>query len=277
MRIYVSTSCLRNCGDLSNVLDTYTNAGIRDIEIGSSHNYIEDADELLKRYPDAKFVIHNYFPPPKDPFMMNLAAQDEDIRQRSLDVCRRAIELCSRRGTEFYSFHPGFRVTGALDMDFSLSGKIVPYEDAFRNFTRSLEKIISYAREHRIKVAVENLEHKNNAYMMTRPDEFARVLEVFPEVFVLLDLGHLKIASRRLCFTIEEFISCVQGSVVGMHVHDNDGRSDLHMDPSRSDLLEYISQIDFDNIILESRNMGIGEIVRCLNALRSRCNLRLED
>ncbi|HOK58250.1 MAG TPA: sugar phosphate isomerase/epimerase family protein [Methanothrix sp.] len=271
MRIYISTSCLKNCRYLPEVLETYTNAGIRDVEIGSSHSYIEDVDELLKRYSHAKFVIHNYFPPPKDPFMMNLAAQDENIRQRSLDVCRRAIELCSRIGAEFYSFHPGFRVAGTLDMNFSLSGRIIPYEDAFRNFTRSLEKIVSYSREHGIKVAVENLEHKNDAYMMTGPDEFTRVLEMFPEVFVLLDLGHLKIASRMLCFTVEEFISRVRGSVIGIHVHDNDGRSDLHIDPSKSELLEYISKISCSNIILESRNMSMAEILRCLKVLRSRC------
>lgn len=255
---------------LPQVLDAYTNAGIRHIELGSCHSYIEDIDELLKRYPDVEFVIHNYFPPPRDSFMMNLAAQDKIIRQQSLNICRRAIELCSYIGAEFYSFHPGFRIAGALGRDFSLSGKTIPYEEAFRNFTRSLDEILSYAREHKIKVALENLEHKNDAYMMTRPSEFTSVLEMFPELFLLLDLGHLKIASRRLCFTMEEFISCVHGRVIGVHVHENDSRSDLHLDPSKSELLEHISRINCDNIILESKNMTMTEIIRCVDSLWSR-------
>lgn len=275
MRIFVSTSCLKDSRDLPTVLDTYMKAGIRNIEVGSTHNHIEDVTELLNqyrnRYRDVKFVIHNYFPPPREPFVMNLAAQDENIRLRSLEVCRNAIELCSHIDAEFYSFHPGFRVVGTLGSDFGLSSTTVPYEVAFRSFTRSLEEIVSYARESGINVAVENLEHKNDAYIMTRPEELTRILEIFPELFVLVDLGHLKIASRRLCFKIEEFISCVHDRVIGIHLHDNDGKSDLHLMPLNSELLKYISQLECENIILESRNMDMTAVVSCLNALRLHC------
>jgi sugar phosphate isomerase/epimerase len=99
----------------------------------------------------------------------------------------------------------------------------VPYEEAYEAFSRSLEEILSFAREHGIGIAVENLEHKNDAYMMIRPEEFSRLQENFPELGVLLDLGHLKIASRRLGFRIEDFIYCVKDRVSGIHLHENDG------------------------------------------------------
>ena len=106
----------------------------------------------------------------------------------------------------------------------------MPYEEAYEAFSRSLEEILSFARERGIEIAVENLEHKNDAYMMTRPEEFSRLQEDSPELGVLLDLGHLKIASRRLVFKIEDFIYCVKDSVSGIHLHENDGLSDQHLD-----------------------------------------------
>lgn len=228
--IYISTSCLKGTGNLREILEVYSAHGIEKVELTGGLEYIQNLAGLLGHYPGTNFIIHNYFPPPREPFLMNLAAQDEKVRERSLAICKRAMDLCRRFGCGLYSFHPGFRVESTLGLDFDLSGrKPVPYRAAFCRFARSIEEISAYARSRGVPVALENLEHKNEAYMMTRPEEFARFQEIFPEVGVLLDLGHLKIASRRFGFEAKDLLRAVKGRVLAVHVHENDGIRDLQL------------------------------------------------
>ena len=56
--IYTSTSCLKNPKNITKVLDEYQKAGIKQVELGSVHEYF-DINEL-KKY-DFEFFIHNYF------------------------------------------------------------------------------------------------------------------------------------------------------------------------------------------------------------------------
>lgn len=74
--------------------------------------------------------------------------------------------------------------------------------------------------------------------MMTQPKDFEEMLDLFPDFGVLLDLGHLKIASRRLGFKMNDFIDVVKENVFGVHVHENDGKDDLHLEPMESEMVE---------------------------------------
>jgi sugar phosphate isomerase/epimerase len=269
LAIYVSTSCLKDGKDLFFVLDLYSKCGIQNIELGSNHDYVEGMEELLKRHSKKNFIVHNYFPPAKVPFMMNLAAQDERTRIKSVEVSKKAIDLCSRLGYPLYSFHPGFRVEKTLDSDFGLSSHIVPYEESFKRFLISLEEIAEYARKAKVSIALENLEHKHEAYMMTRPFEFKMFLETFPNMGVLVDLGHLKIASQKFGFCIEDFLGVVRYNIAAMHIHENDGRGDLHTEPTNSGLLRYLNYVNCDKIILECRGLSIDRIIRGLDTLEN--------
>ncbi len=72
--IYVSTSCLKGTGDLREILEVYRAHGIEKVELTGGLEYIQDPDGLLDHYSGTNFIIHNYFPPPCEPFLMNLAA-----------------------------------------------------------------------------------------------------------------------------------------------------------------------------------------------------------
>lgn len=70
MSIYVSTSCLKNPRNVINVLKEYEKADIDNVELGSIHAHFDVRD--LKKF-NFNFLIHNYFPPPKNAFNFNLA------------------------------------------------------------------------------------------------------------------------------------------------------------------------------------------------------------
>jgi len=266
--IYISTSCLRYTRDLSEILFLYKKAGITNIELGSNHDYVEGIDALLNNYRECNFIIHNFFPPQKVPFILNLASGNKNIRNKSVEMCKKAIAICGRSNIPLYSFHPGFRVKDTLGLDFSVKGPLIPYEMAFKNFIKSIDEILCYAKNVKVSVALENLEHRHDAYLMTKPDEFENFLAIFPEFYVLLDLGHLKIASLKLGFGVTDFIKSVKDNVIAVHIHENNGRVDNHLRPNRSKFIyDNIKYINCPNLILESRNLDITELMKELSEL----------
>jgi len=270
--IFVSTSCLSGMRDLGEILKIYSAHGIRNVELSGGLDYVDNVEGILRMYPHLNFIIHNYFPPVREPFIMNLAAQDELIRERSVTVCEKAIDLCLRFDCRLYSFHPGFRVEKTLDLNFEIHGKdLVSYDAAFGKFTRSIEDVLVYAKSRGVKIALENLEHKNEAYMMTRPEEFAHFQEIFPEVGVLLDLGHLKIASTRLGFKVNDFLRTVQDNVREVHIHENDGEKDLHREPKNGEVMSLLERVDCGTVVLECRNLNMEQIIHNLLALEQVC------
>ena len=56
------------------------------------------------------FIVHNYFPPPKDAFVLNLASLDSAIHERSFQHIKSSIKLASQLKSPYYSFHAGFLV-----------------------------------------------------------------------------------------------------------------------------------------------------------------------
>ena len=65
-------------------------------------------ENLSKLEKKAKFQIHNYFPPPKIPFVLNLASQNNEISNLTLDHIDYVLECCLKLKATYYSFHAGF-------------------------------------------------------------------------------------------------------------------------------------------------------------------------
>lgn len=83
----------------------------------------------------------------------------------------------------------------------------------------------------------------------------------------MLDLGHLKIASRKLGFMIEDFLCCVSDRAAGIHLHENDGLSDLHFEPLNSKILIYRKWTGGKVVVPESRGLRMERIMPNKRAL----------
>ena len=78
MTVYISTGGFSkvSADEISRKL---IEEGIDTIELSGgihSANVIKNLNKLKNK---AKFQIHNYFPPPKIPFVLNLASEDKEI------------------------------------------------------------------------------------------------------------------------------------------------------------------------------------------------------
>ena len=78
------------------------NIGIDTIELsGTSYhpNIIENLSNLKDKI---NFQIHNYFPPHKDPFVLNIASEDEEISKLTLDHINYALESCQKLNSNYF-------------------------------------------------------------------------------------------------------------------------------------------------------------------------------
>ena len=261
MSLYISTACMR--GDVFDVLDAYEEAGFRNVELGSSHPYNEKISPATIAEYDFNFIVHNYFPPPREPFIVNIASQDRAILKRSLDQLKTGIDLCEYLGTQLFTFHSGFRSDPDLNLRF-ITDRIAPYNTAMKTTIQSLIEINKYAEDRGVKIAIENNVLSD---FMCKHGEFEHLFREIgsDNLGILLDLGHLKVTANTLGFDAEEFIYKLKDMVFAVHLHENSGKADEHRCPKEGDWSLKIVDKYFKEIpvVLECRCDNIKEVIKC--------------
>ncbi len=106
-KIYVSTSCIDKLEPLETRLSSYFDFDLRHIELGAQVKVNHDPILEILDQP-ADYLIHNYFPPPITPFVLNLASGNETLRNQSIKFVAETISLSAKLGAPFYSIHAGF-------------------------------------------------------------------------------------------------------------------------------------------------------------------------
>ena len=99
--IYVSTACVKNNSIKESVLEL-AQLGYKNIELTGGTTYYDgfERDLLeLKESHNLNYLLHNYFPPPNEHFILNIASLNNDIYDRSIEHCLRAVNLCKLLGS----------------------------------------------------------------------------------------------------------------------------------------------------------------------------------
>ncbi len=222
-------------------------AGISHIELSAGMDYSPNLlDPLRSSSSHLTYLIHNYFPPPEDPFVLNLAAVDEDTLARSLAMCRNAIDLCTEFGAPFYSVHSGFALQlspddlGQPDKQAHIAAeKRVDYETAYHIFVDSVKTLAGYARSKGVRLLLENnvvaptkeAAYRERVLLMASADEYERLLTNIADdtVGVLIDLGHLAVTANTYGFDRIDFVRRLAPYVGCLHLSDNDGQRDQNL------------------------------------------------
>ena len=99
--------------------------------------------ELKKIKNDLNFQIHNYFPPPKDQFILNLASTNEHIVKRSFELIESSLIFCEELNCTNYSFHAGFLLDPKLsDLGNDIKSRsIIQKDKALDLFLERVNKI----------------------------------------------------------------------------------------------------------------------------------------
>jgi sugar phosphate isomerase/epimerase len=109
----------------------------------------------------------------------------------------------------------------------------------------SLRRIAGAAETLGIRVMYEPTDREQD-----RPEHLEAVLEAVPDLLCHLDLGHCNLCGRRPVEMIRRF----GGRIHHIHLHDNDGRSDLHLPPGAGNInwravVRALKEVGYDGTI----------------------------
>ena len=256
--IYVSSSCVKNTKIKDSVEELAIN-GFKNIELSGGTEYYDNFEndllELKERY-NLNYRCHNYFPPPRKPFVLNLASLNDETFQMSFDHLQQVIALSNRLGADKFAFHAGF----FIDIKLNEIGKklsrdnLFDEKEAIERFCNAYSVIKKQAKN--VSLFIENnVFSKTNAdtydgenpFMMTNFNEYKSLKEKI-NFNLLLDVAHLKVSANTLGLNWEyEFENMIDVSNY-IHVSDNDGFYDLNNQLTKSSsLLSILKQSDTKN------------------------------
>lgn len=240
--VYISTNCFQ-VKQLNRILPIAVQYGLKNIELSACHFDGRDISSFLleaQQENSFRFLLHNYFPSPKEPFVLNLASNDPHVLDLSMEHCCRAIDLSALVGAPFYSVHTGFCYHTSPEQ---LGKKIkkfdkFPKETGRKIFIESLQALAEYARPRQVLLAIENnvlpafalIDGKNEMLLGVTADDLLNIIETTSKdnVFVLVDVGHLKVAGHTLGFSPSDFIKDLSSKTIALHLSDNNGEADEH-------------------------------------------------
>lgn len=277
--IYVSTIAINQ--NEKRFFEELLNTGYGvEFSSGGLTNITSENIYKFKKFEGPK-ILHNYFPCyDKEPFVLNLASQDEYIRKRSIKHAKMCVELTADYASEkIYAIHAGFNFELKIrDLGKKIEHiKLVNPNDYFETFIDSMIEINNYAKKHGVKILIENNVLIPDNYKFGEIPflcvESEGVFKVFnsindQNISLLLDTAHLKVSCKTLGLDLSEELMKIKKLIKGIHHSDNNGLFDSNS-PIDKDywFLEYKDM--FDNLpqTLEVKCQDINKISKQIDLL----------
>ena len=206
--IYISSSCVKN-KTIKESVQELVDSGFKNIELSGGTEYYDgfedDLLKLKKKY-NLNYICHNYFPPPKEHFVLNLASLDDEVYDKTFEHLTNAIELSKKLGARKFGFHSGF----FIDIKVSEIGKKISKVNLFdksksiQRFCDGVKKLQSLSGD--LELYIENnvfsstnakTYENDNLFMLTNSSEYQELKNMI-NFNLLLDVAHLKVSSKTL-------------------------------------------------------------------------------
>ena len=183
-------------------------------------------------------LVHNYFPPQPQAFVVNLASRDQEDLARLRRLLDASIGLSRRFGRSTLGVHGPFGTElsakmGPNDYFQQVDGERLGWEDFEANMAW-----ISALLPPGFRLAVENAfpSPSDPRYsLLASPEDifrFAALAARLGNVGLLLDIGHLAVAGHHLGFALEPFLDTLlakhPGLILEVHLSHNNGVTDEH-------------------------------------------------
>lgn len=235
--IFVSTGGYSRL-DCYEVVTSFIDAGFKSLELSGGVNTPDLLARLsrLKKVSRCEFQLHNYFPPPSMPFVLNLGSLNDDIGRKSFELARTALEWSSELQSERYAVHAGFCLdpqVHQLGADLN-SASLYSKADVVSRFRDRIFELSRIAKSLGVELLVENnvITKRNlniygvNPLLMCEPQSIKDTLQGISDVRLLLDLAHLKVSANTLGFDLTKAHETLKSIVGAYHISDNDSISD---------------------------------------------------
>ena len=155
--IYLSTGMYKK-DFTSKIINNLIKNNITNIELSSGLYEKNITKKIICNKKRVNYLIHNYFPPPKKAFVFNLSSNNHNIRNKSINLAIKAIQLSKKVNAHYYSFHGGF----LIDPDIKTLGMaletqvLISKKDGIKNFVNSVQILSDEAKKQGIELLIEN-------------------------------------------------------------------------------------------------------------------------
>ncbi|MEL6407858.1 MAG: TIM barrel protein [Chloroflexota bacterium] len=286
MSIYASSGCFptKSPHELIRLADAW---GITHIELSSSMRYAEDFLQPIQAVAHRfTFLVHNYFPPPQDPFVLNLASAQKTQLEKSKAMVKAGIDLSVAFGAPFYSVHAGFGIDlrpedlGKPHLQAKIpADRIVPRAIAYEILCETISELAVYAEDNGIMLLLENnvvtdvniVATPDDMLWMASPDEFIQVLDEVnnPQLGILLDVAHLKVAAQALRLDLDDALKVYQPHTYCLHLSDNDGRRDTNQIVQKDSwFMSTLCEFTKMPTVIESYNLSQNQLHQQINLVK---------
>jgi sugar phosphate isomerase/epimerase len=236
--IFVSTGGFNNQSAFETAT-AYISSNIRNIELSGGRFSSKLLNDLQAIREQAVFRVHNYFPPPKLPIVLNLASLNEEVSKHSLAHCKKAMTWAKKLDSTIYSVHAGF----LLDPNVKELGKkihnrtLFDRDQALEKFIANIYKLSHFAESLGVDIFIENnvisyqnyQEFGDNPFLMATPEETKNIMAKVPKnVGLLIDVAHLKVSANSLNFRPENMMEVCYPWIKAFHLSDNEGLADTN-------------------------------------------------
>ncbi|MBI5162522.1 MAG: sugar phosphate isomerase/epimerase [Magnetospirillum sp.] len=248
MAIYVSSGAFR-VRTVPGVLEAATRLGVTHLELSSGLDPIADIEAVMPALlaSGLDLLVHNYFPAPVVPFVLNLAALDEATLEHSRRHVRECLRLTGRLGGGYYSVHGGFALALKPELlgrpeaqaELARSQGMPDREAAFAVFVESLRLLCAEAKTIGKQILVENnviapkhlAIHPHNPLLICEAGEIERLFAAVAadNLGLLVDVAHARVSATALGFDPADFLRRLAPLTRAYHLSDNDGREDSNL------------------------------------------------
>jgi sugar phosphate isomerase/epimerase len=272
-KVYTSTTAFGRM-PLAVILNQAEGVGLTNLELSSGTDGDPHLLQLLlsaRKHRGFSFLIHNYFPPPSEPFVLNLASKELGIRVKSIDLAKRALDLCAQLGATIYSIHAGFCFDAAPDDLGNRQGHLerISLSDATGVFLESIAVLVDEGKQRGVQILIENnvvttenlIDGASILHLGVTASGLRALCEETEGLGVLLDLGHLKVSSKTLGLDPKVEFSSVLPLIGGLHLSDNDGVIDSNQPVTHSSWFnESLAECSKFPVVLEVYGLSMSEI-----------------
>lgn len=282
--LYVSSACIKK-RVISEIIQELVKYNIKNIELsGGTDCYDNLEDDLLrlKKQYDLNYACHAYFPPAQVPFVVNLAACNDQIYQRSINHYVQCIEMLKRLDCKVLSIHAGFLVEiGSDEIGKKLKSRIVYDADkAYDRFCTAYDYIAKLCAKNDISLYLENNvlsadnygEFDYHNYMMMT--DYSSIMEMRKQINfnLLLDLGHLYVSATTLGLDYAQECNKLSKYIKWVHISENNGVIDEHKPLiSSGKIMEEFCKIYNSDLDVTLETVGsTEEILRSLELIKTK-------
>lgn len=234
--IYISSSCIKT-KRIRESVEVLSQNGYKFIELSGGTDYYDRIEEDLldlKHQYKLDYSCHNYFPPPREHFFLNIASIDDVIYGKSLTYLKNAINFSKRIGASSFSFHAGFMI----DLGTSEIGSKISYRRPVKK-KQAVERFIEgysvlQKEAEGLKLYIENnvLSQTNwktfkkfNPLLLTTYSDYIE-LKALMDFNLILDVAHLKVSCNALSLDFSKELKRFIEKTDCLHISDNNGLSD---------------------------------------------------